>query len=245
METKTITDTISAGEIISTAQLEIPVETELLLADYLPQVHKVVKCFAHAVILQKQVSAGRITQEEYLRCEVYYQAEEDAALCQTEQKLPFTKHWELKDDCAYVTCISVYGMPAYLNARAVSSSRISLRGAYTLHVQAQGGTDTEVLTGIDNPEYETKAIPVRSATLCAQQEKVITAEIPLGFSSAPKAVLSVQSACPESELQIIDNRVVVKGKIATEVLYTTENGQLQQLQSDVPFNEVVSFEKLL
>lgn len=70
-------------------------ETEILIPDYLPQVFKIVKCFVSLVVLQKQILNGRITLDGYLRCTVCYQAEEEQSLCQTEQKLPFTRTIDL------------------------------------------------------------------------------------------------------------------------------------------------------
>ena len=91
MELKIFRDTMPQAGTVCTVKAELPLETEILVSDYLPPVFKLVKCFAKPVILQKQLQPGRLTLEGYLRCTVYYQGEEGAGLCQTEQKLPFTK----------------------------------------------------------------------------------------------------------------------------------------------------------
>ena len=95
MELKVFRDVLPAAGADCTAKAELPLETELLISDYLPPVQRIVKCFAKPVVLQKQLAPGRLTLEGYLRCTVYYQGEEGAGLCQTEQKLPFTKALEL------------------------------------------------------------------------------------------------------------------------------------------------------
>ena len=53
------------------AKAELPLETELLISDYLPPVQRIVKCFVKPVVLQKQLAPGRLTLEGYLRCTVY------------------------------------------------------------------------------------------------------------------------------------------------------------------------------
>ena len=90
MEIKVYKDTVTAAQSICDTKLELPIEAEMLIPDYLPQVFKIVKCFVHLVVLQKQVMAGRLTVDGYLRCVLYYQSEGDESLCQAEQKLPFT-----------------------------------------------------------------------------------------------------------------------------------------------------------
>ena len=91
MELKIFRDTLPQAGTSCTVKAELPLETEILISDYLPPVFKLVKCFAKPVVLQKQLQPGRLTLEGYLRCTVFYQGEDGAGLCQTEQKLPFTK----------------------------------------------------------------------------------------------------------------------------------------------------------
>lgn len=95
MELKVFRDILYAGGGCCTVKAEIPVETEILISDYLPQVFKIVKCFARPVVLQKQLQPGKLTLEGYIRCTVYYQGEDGAGLCQTEQKIPFNKALDL------------------------------------------------------------------------------------------------------------------------------------------------------
>ena len=86
MELKIFRDTMPQAGTVCTVKAELPLETEILVSDYLPPVFKLVKCFAKPVILQKQLQPGRLTLEGYLRCTVYYQGEEGAGLCQTERE---------------------------------------------------------------------------------------------------------------------------------------------------------------
>ena len=97
MELKIFRDTLPQASTSCTVKAELPLETEILISDYLPPVFKLVKCFAKPVVLQKQLQPGRLTLEGYLRCTVFYQGEDGAGLCQTEQKLPFTKQLEKQE----------------------------------------------------------------------------------------------------------------------------------------------------
>lgn len=68
----------------------------------------------------KAAAAGRLTLEGYLRCTVYYQGEEGTGLCQTEQKLPFTKQLELPEFDFTAWTAVVEGQTEYLNSRVVN-----------------------------------------------------------------------------------------------------------------------------
>ena len=92
MELKVFKDTIASYGGRWETRLELPVETEILIPDYLPAVFKIVKCLITPVVLQNRVSGGRWQSEGYLRCTVYYQSEEPGTrLLRTEQKFAFEK----------------------------------------------------------------------------------------------------------------------------------------------------------
>ena len=62
MELKIFRDTMPQAGTVCTVKAELPLETEILVSDYLPPVFKLVKCFAKPVILQKQLQPGRLTR---------------------------------------------------------------------------------------------------------------------------------------------------------------------------------------
>ena len=55
MELKIFRDTLPQAGTSCTVKAELPLETEILISDYLPPVFKLVKCFAKPVVLQKQL----------------------------------------------------------------------------------------------------------------------------------------------------------------------------------------------
>ena len=133
MELKVFKDTIASYGGRWETRLELPVETEILISDYLPAGFKIVKCLITPVVLQNRVSGGRWQSEGYLRCTVYYQSEEPGTrLLRTEQKFAFEKLVELPAGQYADGPAQVWGEPEYCNCRAVSEHRIDLRGAYIL-----------------------------------------------------------------------------------------------------------------
>ena len=58
MELKVFKDTIASYGGRWETRLELPVETEILIPDYLPAVFKIVKCLITPVVLQNRVSGG-------------------------------------------------------------------------------------------------------------------------------------------------------------------------------------------
>ena len=97
MELKIFRDTMPQASTVCTVKAELPLETEILVSDYLPPVFKLVKCFAKPVILQKQLQPGRLTLEGYLRCTVYYQARRVQVSARPNRNCPLQSSWNCRN----------------------------------------------------------------------------------------------------------------------------------------------------
>ena len=147
MELKVFKDTVAAYGGRWETRLELPVETELLIPDYLPAVFKIVKCLVEPVLLQNHTAAAKWQGEGYLRCTVYYQSDEAGAqLYRIEQKFPFEKTADLPEGRYETGPAAVSGELEYVNCRAISEHRIDLRGAYALCVAVQMVDQLELVT---------------------------------------------------------------------------------------------------
>ena len=245
MELKVFRDVLPAAGADCTAKAELPLETELLISDYLPPVQRIVKCFAQPVVLQKQLAPGRLTLEGYLRCTVYYQGEEGAGLCQTEQKLPFTKTLELPSFGATAWTACVEGQTEYLNCRAVNSRRIEVRGAYGLVVSVHAQLSTEVITALSEGGIEQKLTTLGGVRRAATLEKLVTIEGALTFPKPPAAILDITGTAEVRELKRMQGKAVAKGTLRALCAWRAEgDATLLSQTAELPFHQIVDVEGL-
>ena len=245
MELKVFRDVLPAAGADCTAKAELPLETELLISDYLPPVQRIVKCFAQPVVLQKQLTPGRLTLEGYLRCIVYYQGEDGAGLCQTEQKLPFTKALELPSFAATAWTACVEGQTEYLNCRAVNSRRIEVRGAYGLVVSVHAQLSTEVITALSEGGVEQKLVTLTGVRRATTLEKLVTIEGTLTFPKPPAAILDITGTAEVRELKLMQGKAVAKGVLHALCVWRAEgDAALLSQTAELPFNQIVDVEGL-
>ena len=245
MELKVFRDVLPAAGADCTAKAELPLETELLISDYLPPVQRIVKCFAKPVVLQKQLAPGRLTLEGYLRCTVYYQGEEGAGLCQTEQKLPFTKALELPSFAATAWTACVEGQTEYLNCRAVNPRRIEVRGAYGLVVSVHAQLSTEVITALSEGGIEQKSVTLAGVRRAATLEKLVTIEGALTFPKPPAAILDITGTAEVRELKRMQGKAVAKGVLHVLCGWRAEgDAALRSQTADLPFNQILDADGL-
>ena len=245
MELKIFRDALPAAGANCTVKAELPLETEILISDYLPPVFKLVKCFAKPVVLQKQLQPGKLTLEGYLRCIVYYQGEEDAGLCQTEQKLPFNKVLELPEFAFTAWTAQVEGQTEYLNCRSVTPRRIEVRGAFGLVASVYTQQKTEVLTALADGGIEQRLTTLEGVRRAAVLDKLITVEGELAFPSPPAAILDIAGTASLHDLKVLNAKAVAKGTLHVLCAWRAEGESALQSQSlDLPFNQVLDVEGL-
>ena len=243
MELKIFRDTLPQAGADCTVKAELPLETEILISDYLPPVFKLVKCFAKPVVLQKSLQPGRLTLEGYLRCTVFYQGEDGAGLCQTEQKLPFTKQLEVPEFPFTSWTAMVEGQTEYLNSRAVNPHRIEVRGAFGLIVTLHAQNSTEVITALADGSIEQRMQTVNGVRSTAVLEKLVTAEGELVFAKPPAAILDITGTAAVREVKLLAGKAVVKGEIRALCAWRAEGeNALQSQAAALPFNQVVDVE---
>ncbi len=240
MEIKTNNDTVWAAASVCDTKIELPIETEILIPDYLPQVFKIVKCFVHPVVMSKQMMQSRLTLDGYLRLTVFYQSDGDDALCQTEQKLPFAKQIDLPSGEFFAPDIAVNGDTEYVNCRAINQRRIDIRGAYALNVSAHAQTAGNIITELSEGGVEQKLTTLKGMQVMAVQEKVITVEDVIDFETPPDAVLDIKCNANVTETKIISGKAVLKGTIDADILYRC-NG-LHHTKKVLTFNDVLELD---
>ncbi len=245
MELQVFRDTLSAAGSSFTVQSEIPVETEILISDYLPQVFKIVKCFVKMVVLQKQLQPGRLTLDGYLRCVVYYQGENGQELCQAEQKLPFTKPIELPNQDFSAWSAIIGGETEYLNCRAVNQRRVEVRGAWSISASVFTQLPQEVITAVADCGSQQKQTALKGTRSVAALDKLITADSEFDFEQQPAAVLDISGTAQVKELKIISGKAVAKGEISAHAAYRTAGDDaLKEQKIILPFQQILDIDGL-
>ena len=239
MELKIYRDTIHTAGVLGDILTEIPLETEILIPDYLPAVFKIVKTLIHRVVLQKQVQGGHLLLEGYFRAEVFYQGD-DQSLCSVEQKIAFSKQQDIKGlEEKTVDAVDVAGELQYINCRAVSQRRLDLRGAYNLQTRILGGTDRPVIMALTEDGVQQKAVSVPAIRLTASREKQFTLEENFSFDVPAAQVLHTRMFFRVQDVHVVAGKAVVKGDVRAELLYRGENESAIRRQEVVlPYNQI-------
>ena len=244
MDLKVFKDTFTSLGCRWEGRAEIPIDTELLIPDYLPPVFKVVKCMFYLVVLQKGIAGSRLRLEGYLRCTVLYQSEEQG-LCQTEQKIPFEKMLELPQAEFSASRVSVSGSAEYSNCRAVNQRRMEVRGAYIVQAELCPTRECELVSSLAGGGVEQLQSRFGLLRNLSNLDKLMTNEETVHLPEDLGCVIEISGYGEVEECRLLGGKAVVKGRTEVQLVYTRrENENIENLSVTVPFNQILDFESI-
>lgn len=220
MELKVLHSTMTTYGGRWETRLELPVETELLIPDYLPAVFKIVKCLIRPVVLHNDLAGCRWHGEGYLRCTVYYQSDEGGAkLWRTEQKYPFEKTVELPEGRYLPGPAQLWGEVEYCNCRAVSEHRVDLRGAYTLSLAVFSIEERQLPSSMEDCGIEQRVTPQTGVVRAAAAEKIFTAETTLPLPGEGEAILDIDGCFVPQSVTVQAGQISCQGLLRMEAVW--------------------------
>lgn len=238
--------TIETGQALANTgrwetRQELPVETEILIPDYLPAVFKIVKCLLEPVIMQNSVADRRWQCSGYLRCTVYYQSNEAGTrLYRTEQKYAFEKTIDLPEGNYLPGAARLWGELEYCNCRSVSEHRIDIRGAYTLNAAIGMVEPVEFITNLTGCGVEQWSQQLNGIICAACEERTFTAETPFPLPGEGETVLDITGSFLPGTSSVHTGQLDAAGTLAMQLCSRAAGTEQLTIQTkDVPVTQTL------
>jgi len=241
MELKVIKESVTVNEVVYDSFTELPIECDVLLPDYCPDIMKVLKCCATPVFTQTTVEGGSLTVEGYALLELYYLSDNMKIRC-SEHKTPFSKVLDLKGNPENPT-VSVTATVDYLNCRAINQRRVDIRGAMTMSVKVIAQKSETVVS-----DAEGGGVQLRKSTMgttcvvgTAERQFTVREDLELGYGkSAITSIVRKQVHAVVTDCKVITNKIVVKGELIISLFYLDENDEKPQtMQYNLPISQII------
>ncbi len=228
---------------LTDSYFELPIETEILVPDYIAEVFRIIKCTVGHTIFQKSLVSGKILIEGYHKVSVYYQAENNTAVCKLEQKLPFSKSVEYRGDIDAEHRITVTGQCEYLNCRAINQRRIDVRGSYGMTATVKAFAQAEVITDIESTSIYQKYDELKYTNYLTTVEKQFTIEQDVEFYETPSSILYSFAGCGISSYEQVGDRIILKGEMKAAISYISTDGTFIKESKNISFQQVVEIQE--
>lgn len=243
MQTKVITQTVGVLEMLNSCTAEQPIDADITLPDYCPDIRRVLKCIVTPHISSVQTAGDRAVADGTAGVCVIY-ADEQGKICSFEQTYPFSKYAELKgsaDNC----CVNVRAVTQYANCRAVSPRRLDIHSALSVIFCISTLRQDEIITGAEGSGVQLRCCDAETASLvgCTDSPFQMSETVPLSDGQpSVSCVLTSSAAALTQEVRVIQNKLLIKGELIITAVCRSEEGEIFSFGHTMPISQIVGLE---
>ena len=216
---------------------ERPVDCDVMLPDFLPDVAAVLKCTMRPVVQTHQISGDRVLADGTVYLQVLYLDEERKRVHSFDLAQPFTSAFTVKGNGDTVTFTA---KPNYVNCRATGPRRLDIHGACSIGLQMIGRCDTDILEAAEGDGLYTKDCAITYTAPAGSAEKSFTVNEVLELPGVAECVLRNEASAVVSDCKQLPDKAVVKGDLFLKTVYVADAaGTLCQAKNRIPFSQIL------
>ena len=249
MELKVTKENITSAEVVFSDTNEQSIELDYILPDYYPEIFKILKCIVKPCIVSQNIDKDKLIYEMSVCIRILYSAENSSAVNIIDQKLTYSKKVDIGRICTTPE-ISIVPQINYINCRAVNSRRIDMRGAISTSVMISDLICNNAISDVVGGNIQLKKVSLTypSNQINIFKPIIVSDKFDLGLSK-PSIINIVRNDAIVTSIdkKIIANKLIVKGEICINMLYTCikdNNDSLEAMQFTLPFSNVIDIEGL-
>ena len=247
MELNLAKQTVSINEVIYDGTAEQPIECDVLLPDYCPDIQKILRCEVVPSILSSMVNGDKLAIDGMAVAHLYY-LDEERCIRHTEYKIPYTKVIELRT-APITPTVCVSQSVEYFNCRAVSQRRLDMRGAVTMAIKVTSQGEEEVVCDATGMGMQLCHDRVENIKILPQVTRQLTIreEVELGSGKSPiGGVIRYNASAEVVDYKVITSKVITKGEVSIKIIYACEEDsrKLDMMEYALPVSQIIDIDNV-
>lgn len=241
MEYKQRREKITINEMIYDGCQEQPVDLELTLPDYCPDIQKILKCQLCPAVVSASIVGDSADINGSVMVRVLYLDPKGEKLRCYETTTQFSSNIPVKTVTGNGVVIPRTNVE-YVNCRAISSRRLDIHGAFSVCACVWEQRELALLHSVEEDDVEqlkTEGELCVSAGL-SQQFFMVEEVLALGDSKpCAEMILRTDAHVVQEEVRQAGGKIQVTGHIALKVLYLTDlsDGMPETMEFTLPFRQ--------
>lgn len=239
-------EAMAVGEVVFDGCQEQPVDLNISLPDYCPDIQRILKCQIYPKIGSRSITGDRLLLEGGFTVKVFYLDPDGMRIRFCDSTDTFSAEIALKQTAENA---QIYAFPRveYINCRATSPRRLDIHGAFSLCAKVVAQGRSEIVSNIDGSDVEQLKDTMRVNNLvgfCQQQFSVDEIlELGDGKPSAD-SIMRTNAFAVLQDFKVAAEKLVVKGEVCVKFLYETveENSVPEVMEFTIPFSQMLDCE---
>lgn len=227
---------------------ELPLERDLVLPDYYPDIFRVLKCTVEPSVISRSCNGSKLDMEISADIRVLYITENDRRINCIEQKMTLTRSVDMGAECGDPV-VRIEPKCSNVNCRVVNKRRLDIRGAVTACVKVCCDEQTHVLSDARGAGVQLKKQMMTYPVDRISAAKRITVIEELEMSpSKPSVGTVLRCGCviSKGEQRIIAGKLMTKGEAEITMLYSCVNSAgedtAETMRFSLPFSQIIDME---
>lgn len=238
-------ETLKIYEPLKAANVKAVVDTDIIVPDTKPDVLNILEVNAVPFIQEKYIQSDRISVSGIVDYNILYGGgEEKTEVKSIRYKAPFNEQIEIQgvaeDSQTYVLC-----NVSHIEGKIQNSRKINVKSVISFECGAAKKSMLSCISSISgktNLPTKSTETKILDMSVCQEGMFKVTDELKLPVSPDDIGeVLKTDVKIVAGEIKTMNNKVVVKGKVLTDTLYTSE-GEMYHMENETPFTEVLDAE---
>ncbi len=238
-------ETLKIYEPLKAANVKTVVDTDIIVPDTKPDVLNILEVNAVPSILEKYIQNDRISVSGIVDYNILYGGgEEKTEVKSIRYKAPFNEQIEIQgideDSQTYILC-----NVSHTEGKIQNSRKINVKSVISFECGAARKSMLSCISNVSgkinlpSKSLETKIL---NMSVCQEGKFKVTDELKLPVSPDDIGeILKTDVKIVAGEIKTMNNKIVVKGKVLTDTLYTAE-GEMYHMENETPFTEVLDAE---
>jgi len=233
----------NVGKAIFSGEIKSEADGSIIVPDIKPDILKVLQVDAESVLEEKAVDNGKLILKGKVYVNVLYIPDTENGnvqcikgvfdFCETVKKSEFQQGMDIVATCD----INRVGY------KLINSRKIGIEAHISLNVNITSENCVSFVCDVESDCAETKSDIVSMKDISVNKEFTFQVEEKIELpGSCNVEILKSTTAVIEKELRAITGKIIAKGKIKSSILYVTESGNYEHIDSEFPFTEVFDWE---
>lgn len=239
-------DNVRINEPVFENTADHPVESDVMLPDYCPDIARILKAEAFAVVDTKTLETNRMTVGGNFCVKIIYIPDNSSSIRCFTYENAFNHSFDV--NCSDRNAMSrVKAKIDYVNCRPIGPRRLQIKASISINAKVWSEKDEEFVTDSDDERVELQRRQMKASSLIGMSEKPfkVEEELEVGYGKpAIAAIIRSDATAVVQDYKVISNKIIAKGELLLHTLYSPDlsDNKLEVMDHSIALSQIIDLE---
>ena len=242
-------DTVRMSGLTFDSAADHPVDCDIVLPDYCPDIARILRTEAGASVDSKTIENGRLTVTGTFSVKVIYIPDNSRNVRSVPYETAFSHVFDLKDP-GNPTYVRPRARVVFVNCRPVGPRRLQVRASLAVSAKVWSDREENFISGCEDERVETLRKPLHASGYIGSTERQfdVSEELEIGGGKpAASSIIKCGAVAVMQDCKMIHNKIIAKGEVLLKTLYACDAtddaaGKLEVVEHSVPISQILDLE---